>query len=137
LFALGEARETARPFLGTWRDRRASLIVFFCIRDYQGDVLNAIRTNAVIFGKRCAFAASAALFTLAYAVRLLLALQRVMPRALAVLIVLYPVHARWSLEALRDGLTYAGIRRLQTRYRLLFAMLAAAMLAALFISGSP
>jgi 4-hydroxybenzoate polyprenyltransferase len=107
------------------------------IRDYQGDVLNAIRTNAVIFGKRCTFAASAALFTLAYAVLLLLAVQRVIPRALAVLVVLYPVHVRWSLEALRDGLTYAGIRRLQTRYRLLFAMLAAAMLAALFISGSP
>jgi hypothetical protein len=30
LIALGEERETARPFLATWRDLRASLIVFFC-----------------------------------------------------------------------------------------------------------
>ena len=106
------------------------------IRDYQGDVLNAIKTNAVIFGKRRAFAASVALFTLAYAVLLLLALERVIPRALAVLVVLYPVHVRWSIEALRDGLTYAGLQRLQTRYRLLFALIAAAMVGALFTSGS-
>ncbi|HEY4597407.1 MAG TPA: UbiA family prenyltransferase, partial [Thermoanaerobaculia bacterium] len=70
------------------------------IRDHQGDVLNAIRTNAVIFGQRRTFAASLALFTLAHALLLLLALQGILPRPLAALVVLYPLHLRWSLQTL-------------------------------------
>ena len=101
------------------------------VRDYQGDVLNGIGTNAVIFGRRRTFAASVALFTLAYAVLLLLALQGIIPRPLAALVALYPLHLRWSLEALREGLTYAGIHRLQTRYRLLYALIGLAMVAAI------
>jgi 4-hydroxybenzoate polyprenyltransferase len=101
------------------------------VRDYEGDVLNGIGTNAVIFGRRRTFAASVALFTLAYGVLLLLALQRIIPRPLAALVVLYPFHLRWSLEALREDLTYAGIHRLQTRYRLLYALIGLAMVAAI------
>ena len=85
------------------------------IRDHQGDVLNAIRTNAVIFGQRRTFAASLALFTLAHALLLLLALQGILPRPLAALVALYPLHLRWSLKTLAEGLTYASIRRLQAR----------------------
>jgi 4-hydroxybenzoate polyprenyltransferase len=102
------------------------------VRDYEGDVLNGIETNAVTFGRRRTFAASVVLFTLAYAVLLLLALQSVIPRPLAALVALYPLHLRWSLEARREGLTYAGVHRLQTRYRALYAVIGLAMVAALY-----
>jgi 4-hydroxybenzoate polyprenyltransferase len=103
------------------------------IRDHQGDVLNAIRTNAVIFGPRRTFAASLALFTLAQALLLVLALQGILPKPLALLVAFYPVHLRWSLKALSEGLTYAGIRRLQARYRALYAIIGLAMVAALWL----
>jgi 4-hydroxybenzoate polyprenyltransferase len=105
------------------------------IRDHQGDILNAIRTNAVAFGQRRTFAASLVLFTLAHALLLLLALQGTFPRPLAALVVLYPVHLLWSLKALAEGLTYASIRRLQARYRALYAFVGLAMVAAL--CGAP
>jgi 4-hydroxybenzoate polyprenyltransferase len=101
------------------------------LRDYRGDVLNAIKTNAVTFGQQRTFVASIALFTLAYAVLLVLTLEGVLPRGLAVLAGLYPLHLRWSLEALREGLTYPSITRLQIRYRLLYATIGIAMVTAL------
>src|SRR4051812_21003369 len=104
------------------------------VRDHQGDVLNAIRTNAVIFGPRRTFVASLALFTLAHALLLLLALQGILPPLLAVLVALYPVHLRWSLKTLAEGLTYASIRRLQARYRALYAIIGLAMVAALCLN---
>jgi 4-hydroxybenzoate polyprenyltransferase len=108
------------------------------IRDHQGDVLNAIRTNAVAFGQRRTFAASLALFTLAHALLLLLALQGTLPRPLALLVALYPLHLRWSLKTLAEGLTYASVRRLQARYRALYAVVGLAMVAALcVVPGRP
>jgi 4-hydroxybenzoate polyprenyltransferase len=101
------------------------------IRDHQGDLLNAIRTNAVAFGQHRTFAASLVLFTLAHALLLLLALQGTLPRPLAALVVLYPVHLRWSLETLAEGFTYASVCRLQARYRALYAIVGLAMVAAL------
>ena len=101
------------------------------IRDHQGDVLNGIRTNAAAFGKRRTFAASLVLFTLAHTLLLVLALQGTLPRPLAALVVLYPIHLGWSLKALAGGLTYAGICRLQVRYRALYAVVGLAMVAAL------
>jgi 4-hydroxybenzoate polyprenyltransferase len=101
------------------------------IRDHQGDVLNAIRTNAVAFGQRRTFAASLVLFTLAYALLLLLALQGILPRPLAALAALYPLHLRWSLKALAEGFSYKSIRRLQARYRTLYAIVGLAMVVAL------
>jgi 4-hydroxybenzoate polyprenyltransferase len=101
------------------------------LRDHQGDVLNGIRTNAVAFGQRRTFAASLALFTLAHALLLLLALQGTVPRPLAALAALYPLHLHWSLETLSEGLTYESIRRLQARYRALYAIVGLAMVAAL------
>jgi 4-hydroxybenzoate polyprenyltransferase len=102
------------------------------VRDYDGDVLNGIATNAVIFGRRRTFAASVALFTLAYAVLVLLALQGIVPRPLAALVALYPVHLRWSLAALGDGLTYESVHRLQIRYRILYAIIGLAMVFTLY-----
>lgn len=104
------------------------------IRDHQGDVLNGVRTNAVIFGRRRTFAASLALFTLAYLLLFLLALAGLLPRPLAALIALYPFHLRWSLQALAEGLNYASTRRLQARYRALYAIIGVAMVAALWVT---
>jgi len=103
------------------------------IRDHQGDVLSSIGTNAVTFGERRTFAASLALFTLAHALLFVLALQGTFPRPLAALAVLYPLHLRWSLNTLAEGLTYASISRLQARYRALYAVIGLAMVAALWL----
>jgi 4-hydroxybenzoate polyprenyltransferase len=101
------------------------------IRDHQGDIRNAIRTNSVAFGQRRTFAASLALFTLAHALLFLLALQGILPRPLAALVVVYPIHLRWSLKTLAEGLTFASVCRLQARYRALYAIVGLAMVAVL------
>jgi 4-hydroxybenzoate polyprenyltransferase len=130
--------------LGHAIDRRGLVIAMFFaltfaaghltqeIRDHQSDVRNAIKTNAVIFGQRRTFIASVALFTLSHVVLLLLTLHGTLPRALAALVVLYPLHLRWSLDTLADGLTYTNICRLQSRYRALYGIVGLAMVAALW-----
>lgn len=102
------------------------------IRDHEGDSAHAIRTNAVVFGKSRTFAASLVLFTLAQALFLLLALRGILPRPLAVLVALYPMQLHWSLETRRQGFTFASIRRLQTRYRALYAFIGLTMVAAVW-----
>lgn len=102
------------------------------IRDYAGDTVNAIRTNAVIFGQRRTFAASLVLFTLAQMLFLILAIEGILPRSLAALVALYAVQLLWSRKTLDDGLTYASVSRLQTRYRALYAIIGVAMVAALY-----
>ena len=104
------------------------------LRDYDGDVRSGVRTNAVTFGKRRTFAASLALFTLSQALLFGLALEGTIPRPAAALVVVYPVHLRWSLQTLADGLTYAGVRRLQARYRVLYAVIGVALIAALWVA---
>jgi len=101
------------------------------IRDHHGDALNAIRTNAVTFGPRRTFAASLVLFTVAQILLLLLALQGFLPRMLAALVALYPLQLWWSFQTFRDGLTYANVSRLQSRYRVLYAVIGMAMVATL------
>ncbi len=105
------------------------------VRDHDGDRLNGIKTNAVIFGKTATFAAGLAVFTLAYAYLVVLAAGAVVPRALAALAVLYPLHLYWSLATFRAGLTFESIRRLQARYRALYAIIGIAMLAALLLAS--
>ena len=102
------------------------------LRDYDGDVRNGVRTNAVVFGKRRTFAASLALFTLSQALLFVLALEGTIPRVAGVLAVLYPLHLGWSLQALAGGLTFAGVRRLQARYRVLYAVIGVVLIAALW-----
>jgi 4-hydroxybenzoate polyprenyltransferase len=105
------------------------------VRDYEGDVLNAINTNAAIFGPRRTFIASLALFTLAHALLFALSLAGILPRPLAALVLLYPLHLHWSLENLGggEGLTFASIRRLQGRYRALYAIVGVSMLIAFWL----
>jgi 4-hydroxybenzoate polyprenyltransferase len=130
--------------LGSAVDRRGLVVAaFFAVtfaaghliqelRDHDGDAGNGIRTNTVTFGKRRMFTASLALFTLAHGLLFVLALQGTIPRVLALLVGLYPVHLRWSLQALADGLTYASVCRLQARYRALYAVIGVALIAAMW-----
>jgi 4-hydroxybenzoate polyprenyltransferase len=99
------------------------------IRDHRGDAGNAIRTNAVTFGRRRTFGASLGLFTLAHAVLLALAFVGLIPRVLSALVLFYPIHLRWSLATLADGFTDASVCRLRRRYRVLYAGFGAVMVA--------
>lgn len=103
------------------------------VRDVDGDAGNGIRTNAVVFGQKPAFLAGVAAFTAAYA--LLAALVAAgaggVPRWLGGLaMLLYVLHLVCSWRALAGGLTFAAMRRLQVRYRVLYGVIGAAMLAA-------
>ncbi len=104
------------------------------VRDHEGDTINGIRTNAVVFGPRRVFGASLVLFALAQILLLLLSLQGILPRPLFALVVLFPLQLHWSLQTLREGLTYASVSRLQTRYRVLYAVIGLAMVAALWVA---
>ena len=105
------------------------------LRDYQGDARSEIRTNAVIFGQRRTFVASLVLFTLAHVLLCYLALRGILPRPVAILVVLYPLHLYWSFTALADGLTYASICRLQARYRTIYAIIGLVMFVNLWGGG--
>jgi 4-hydroxybenzoate polyprenyltransferase len=102
------------------------------VRDFQADAVNGIHTNAVIFGPRRTFAASLVAFAMAQILFFLLALQGILPRPLAAIVVLYAIQLHWSLETLRDGLPYASVSRLQVRYRMLYAFVGAAVVAMLY-----
>jgi 4-hydroxybenzoate polyprenyltransferase len=132
--------------LGAGLDRRGLVIAAFFgvtfaaghltqeLRDYDADVRNGVRTNAVAFGRRRTFAASLALFTLSQALLFVLAVLGTIPRPVAALAVLYPLHLRWSLQALGGGLTYGGVRGLQARYRALYAGIGVVTIAALWLA---
>lgn len=132
--------------LGGSIDRRGVVIgVFFGLtfaaghltqelRDHGADVRNAIRTNAATFGPRRAFFASLALFTASQLLLVSLALQGTVPRALAALILLYPFHLWWSLDALAAGLAPAAMARLQARYRGLYVAIGAAIVTSLWLA---
>ncbi len=100
------------------------------VRDYDADLSNGIRTNAVAFGRKGAFLAGLALFTLADALLVVLAACEVVPRVLALVAALLPLHFTWSRQTLRGGLTFEGVCRLRRRYRRLYAVLGGLMLLA-------
>lgn len=99
------------------------------VRDFDGDLLNGIRTSAVVFGRRRAFLASLFLFTAAYAILAGLAAFGILPRLLLWAIVLWPLQVVWSVQALHRGLGFETAIWMQRRYRLLFALIGLAMLA--------
>lgn len=98
-------------------------------RDHDGDLQGGIRTNAVAFGKRRTFLAGLFLFTVAYVLLIALALDGLVPTVFSLAIVLYAVHLRAAWRTLQDGLSYVGIRRLQTTYRNIHLVIGLAMLA--------
>jgi 4-hydroxybenzoate polyprenyltransferase len=99
------------------------------VRDYEGDLLNEIRTSAVVFGCRRAFLASLFFFTVAYAILFILAAKGILPRLLLWSVGAWLLQVLWSLQALRRGLGFETALWMQRRYRLLFALIGIAMLA--------
>lgn len=97
-------------------------------RDHDGDLRSGIRTNAVAFGKRRSFFAGFCLFSVAYGLLTVLALLEIVPAVLSLAGAFYVIHLRASLRAWRSGLTFQGIRRLQTTYRNIHVVIGLAML---------
>ncbi len=92
-------------------------------RDREADLLNGIRTNAVTFGRLGSFAAGFGLFTLADILLVVLAARGTVPHALVLIAAVYFVHLYLSMRTLRAGLNFESIRRLQIRYRALYAII--------------
>jgi 4-hydroxybenzoate polyprenyltransferase len=90
-------------------------------RDYRGDLMNGIRTNAVAFGQKPTLLASLALFSAAYALLVGLALTDVVPMVMASVALIFPLHLLAVWQALRSPLGYEDLRLLQARYRLIHA----------------
>src|SRR5713101_6809280 len=105
------------------------------VRDHDGDSTCGIRTNAVSFGKQRAFWASLGVFTLADLLLATMAGRGIVPRALLLIAGLYPLHLYWSLQTFASGLTFEAIRRLQTRYRALYAVIGLVMMLGLRALG--
>lgn len=105
------------------------------VRDADADGRNGIQTNAVRFGKRRSFIASFVLFTFADALLIGLAWSGAVPQVLGLLIAaIYPLHGYWTLQALREGLPFASVRRLQVRYRLLYAGIGMVMIVSVLLA---
>jgi 4-hydroxybenzoate polyprenyltransferase len=98
------------------------------VRDYDADRRNGIRTNAVVFGRRCTFLSSLLVFTAAYAMLAFLVSLEILARPLLWCTLFWPWHVAYSLRALRSGLRFEAAQWMQRRYRLLFALLGLAML---------
>jgi 4-hydroxybenzoate polyprenyltransferase len=93
------------------------------VRDLDGDMRNGIRTNAAQFGKAQGFVAGLTLFTIANVLLVVLAARGTVPRDLVLVAALYPLHLYWAQRALHAGLTFESVRRLQVRYRALYALI--------------
>jgi 4-hydroxybenzoate polyprenyltransferase len=98
------------------------------VRDYEFDRVNGIGTVAVTIGRRRGFLASFSLFTTADLVIVVLAALGVLPKILLLTAIAWLLQARWSLQALRRGLGSETALWMQSRYRLLFALVGLAML---------
>lgn len=107
------------------------------VRDHDDDLAHGTRTNAVVFGKRAAFAAGFVLFTLGFGALLVLAVQQVGSTALGLVVALLAcVHAAGAIRLLRSPLASEQVRRFQWRYRALFAVAGVAIVAALVVRGA-
>ncbi len=104
------------------------------VRDFDGDVRNQIKTNAVRFGKTPTFIAGLIAFTLSYIQLVVLAASGIVPGWLASLALFCLLHFYWSLKAVSEGLSFDGMRRFQARYRTIYALIGVAMLAAFLIA---
>ena len=123
--------------------RGVSIAVFFAlifaaghltqeVRDHDGDALNGILTNAVLFGAHRTFAFSLILFASAHIVLIVLSGRGVLRPALGFIAALFLVQLWWSFRTLREGLTYANVSSLQTRYRVLYAIVGIMMVVSLY-----
>lgn len=103
------------------------------VHDFDYDLQNNLRTNAVVFGKRAIFVASLILFTIAYGWLVFLALAGLVPRLLVLWpIALCPLHLIWARSVLRRGITSEAVNRFRTRYRLIYGLIGAGIFFTLF-----
>ena len=101
------------------------------VRDRDRDLLLGIRTNAAVFGKGPIFAAALVTFTLADLLLVGLAVQGVVPLALSLAAVLCPLQLSMAVRPLRDRLAPEAVRSFQWRYRALYAIFGAVIVATL------
>ncbi len=92
------------------------------VRGHAGDSLNGIRTNAVAVGRKPCFLAAFVLFSLGYVLLVALVWSALLPPALLIAMLLYPVHCVFTWRALRDDLSHASLIRLQKCYRALYTI---------------
>jgi len=97
-------------------------------RDHDADLLNGIRTNAVAFGKTGSFVAGLVLFVAAYGLLATLAVLGIVPFVLVFAAALIPAHLFASFQAIRAGLTFGALRRLQQCYRVFFGLIGIVMI---------
>jgi 4-hydroxybenzoate polyprenyltransferase len=97
------------------------------VRDYDADLLNRIRTNAVVFGRRRTFVSSFLIFTTAYAILVVLSAFGILARPLVWSALLWPWLGVSSLRAFQSGLGFDAARWMQRQYRVLFAVLGLAI----------
>jgi 4-hydroxybenzoate polyprenyltransferase len=102
-------------------------------RDYEGDRLNGIQTNATRFGQRPMFCAGFLLFTLSYVYLAWLAAAGFVPSMLGLLVLLYPVHAASFWRTLKSELTFQSVSRFQAAYRVLYLLIGVAVVISLAI----
>ena len=100
------------------------------VRDHETDLLNGIRTNAVAFGQKQGFAASVALFTLAYVVLTGLSLVGGVPKLMMGAALFLPLHLFVAWRAFQADLSASSLRRMQRCYREIHAVIGLAMVAA-------
>ena len=100
-------------------------------RDWEGDSINGINTNAVRFGRPACVVGSLILFAAAYALLAGLALSGALPRSVAWSAVFFPVQLFWTYRTLRGGLTFDGLERLQMCYRMIFLAIGAIIVTSL------
>lgn len=97
------------------------------VRDHEGDVASGVRTNAVVFGRRAAFFASGALFAASFACLAWLASTGDLPPRAGWLTALFAVYAVAFGRAVRGGVAFGDVTRLQAIYRGLFVAVGIAL----------
>lgn len=98
------------------------------VRDYEADFHNKIRTSAAVFGCRRTFFASFILFSIAYAILIVLAVFGILPKLMLWSIATWILQIIWTWQAWRRGLNFEIALWMQRRYRLLFALIGLTML---------
>jgi len=106
-------------------------------RDWEGDRINGIGTNAVRFGRRACVVASLILFAAAYALLTGLAFSGALPRSVAWSAAFFPAQLFWTYRTLSAGLTFDALGRLQMCYRMIFLVIGAIIVAALLPTLAP
>jgi 4-hydroxybenzoate polyprenyltransferase len=98
------------------------------VRDHEADRASATTTSAVVFGPRGAFLASFCLFSAAYGLIIVLALIGALPEVMLVVAFAWLLHGVWWQQALGRGPRLETALWMQSRYRVLFALVGLAML---------